>query len=433
MKPRSWIRWAALHGVPRAVLGVRAYRGDPFPLMLADLRRGTDPTPLVERIRAEGPLLRLPYASVTANHQICRSVLRDTRFNVTTQETVNLPAPIKRLIAMTDPKVANPVEPPSMVVVDPPEHTELRRSVAHTFTPRALEKLRDRIVEVTDELLDGLRSRRDADLIGDFAGQLPVAVIAEILGMPASMNPTILGWGNTAAALLDNGVSWSTFRAADASLREADIFLRAHVERLRADPGEDILSELVVHGGLTEREVLSTAILLMGAGFETTVNLIGNGIALLLEHEDQLALLRDDPTLWPNAISEILRFDSPVQMTARTANCDVEVAGHPLRAGQTIVLLIGAANHDPAVFADPERFDVSRPNAKDHLSFGSGIHACLGASLARMEGEYALRALFERFPDLRLSGKPTPNGLVTLHGFGRLPVALGSHVQPAAQ
>ncbi|PRC43038.1 cytochrome P450, partial [Mycobacterium sp. ITM-2017-0098] len=161
-----------------------------------------------------------------------------------------------------------------------------------------------------------------------------------------------------------------------------------------------------------------------GAGVETTVNLIGNGIAALLAHPEQLALLRDDPDLWPSAVEEILRYDSPVQMTARTARCDTVVAGIPVRKGAVIVLLLGGANRDPQVFDRPNEFDITRPNSRDHLAFASGIHVCLGAALARIEGATALRELFTRYPGLHLAAPAEPRGLVNLHGYRRLPTHL---------
>ena len=182
---------------------------------------------------------------------------------------------------------------------------------------------------------------------------------------------------------------------------------------------------MAADGALTDRELAANAALIVGAGFETTVNLIGNGIALLLRHPDQLALLRDDPGLWPGAIEEILRLDSPVQMTARTASCDAEIAGYRVARGDMVGLLLGGANRDPHVFSDPASFDVTRVNAREHLAFASGIHACLGAALARIEGLSALRALFEAFPDLRLTEPPHLRGLVNLRGFAALPAQLG--------
>jgi cytochrome P450 len=227
--------------------------------------------------------------------------------------------------------------------------------------------------------------------------------------------------------LLDIGIGWRTYRRAVDSLRGADRELRERFHQLRAgETGEHPFSRLAAHGTLTDREFTANAALLIGAGFETTVNLIGNGINLLLQHPDQLARLRNDPELWPSAVEEILRIDSPVQMTARTALCDVDMAGHRIAAGEMIALLLSGANRDPHVFADPNTFHITRPNARDHLAFASGIHACLGAALARIEGTTALRALFETFPDLQLTAPPQLRGLVNLRGFARLPAKLGT-------
>ena len=203
-----------------------------------------------------------------------------------------------------------------------------------------------------------------------------------------------------------------------------------HFEHIRRSPGQDILSALVATrdngDGLTEDELSSIAMLLLAAGFETTVNLIGNGVALLDAHPEQRALLAAEPDRWPGAVDEVLRHDSPVQRTGRVAHRDTEVAGERVRAGQFVVLLIGGANHDPAVFPDPQRFDVTRPNAGDHIAFSSGIHYCLGAGLARMEGEVGLRALYDRFPDLAPAGPPHRRPTRVLRGFDAMPVTLTS-------
>jgi cytochrome P450 len=231
---------------------------------------------------------------------------------------------------------------------------------------------------------------------------------------------------------LDIGIGWNTFRRAIEALREVDRFVADHVERLRdGDPGDNAFSRLAVGDDMTYRELAANAALLIGAGFETTVNLIGNGIVLLLEHPDQLAQLREDHELWPGAIEEILRFDSPVQMTVRTTNGDVDIAGQHIPAGEMVILLLGGANRDPRAFNHPDQFDITRPNVRDHLAFSSGMHVCLGAALARIEGTTALRALFERFPDLGLSAPPQPRGLVTLHGYQRLPTNLNKYTADA--
>ena len=422
-----WARWAAMHGVPRAFMAVQARRGDPLARLLASHGRSADRYPLMEEIRARGPLVRTPFVWVTVDHNICREVLRDKRFGVTAPSDMDLPRPLRSLISKTDPEVANPVEPPAMVIVDPPDHTRYRQLVAQSFTPRAIDTLSARVTDVTGELMDRLATTPHPDLIADFAAELPVAIIAEILGLPADSQQRMLGWGHSGTPLLDIGIGWKTYRRAIDGLRGLDAYLGAHFHQMRTGAAEDNpFSRMAADGTLTDRELIANAALLIGAGFETTVNLIGNGIVALLQHPEQLARLRDDPDLWPAAVEEILRFDSPVQMTARTPSCDVELAGHRVAAGDMVALLLGGANRDPHVFTGPAHFDITRPNSREHLAFASGIHACLGAALARIEGATALRALFETFPDLRLTTVPSRRGLVNLHGFSGLPVHLGS-------
>lgn len=428
MDLRLWARWAAMHGVVRAFTKVRGSRGDPLARLIAGHGRGIDPYPLMEQIRARGPLVRTPFTWVSVDHVVCREVLRDKRFGVTAPSTMDLPRPLRTLIARTDESVAaNPVEPPAMVVVDPPEHTRYRQAVAQSFTPRAIDALGSRVREVTDDLIERLGDTTHPDLIADFASRLPVAIIAEILDLPPDTHADMLEWGHSGAPLLDLGIGWRTYRSAIESLRGADRELRERFYQLRSgEAGDNPFSRLASHGTLTDHEFTANAALLIGAGFETTVNLIGNGIVVLLRHPDQLARLRADPELWPSAVEEILRIDSPVQMTARTAHCDLDIAGQRVAAGDMVALLLSGANRDPHVFADPERFDVARDNAREHLAFASGIHACLGAPLARIEGAIALRALFESFPDLELAGPPQPRGLVNLRGFSRMPANLGT-------
>ena len=201
-----------------------------------------------------------------------------------------------------------------------------------------------------------------------------------------------------------------------------------HFEHIRRHPGDNILSTLVhahsEEGRLSRDELTSIAMLLLAAGFETTVNLIGNGAALLTSHPGQLARLQADPALWPRAVDEVLRHDSPVQRTGRVAIRDTEVAGERMRAGSVVVIMLGGANRDPAVFTDPDVFDVTRPNAGEHIAFSSGIHYCLGAALARMEGEVGLRALFDRFPDLVPDGPPHRRPTRVLRGYDAMPVRL---------
>jgi cytochrome P450 len=323
-----------------------------------------------------------------------------------------------------------------MLAVDQPDHTRYRKLVSRAFTARAVGALRSRTEEIADDLLTGLAGRREADLMTDYASLLPATVIAEMLGAPVAMSRQFLAWGAEAARSLDAGLSLREFRRSERGLRALQRWMDGHFAHLRAHPGDNILSTLVhaqaAEGKLTRDELTATAMLLLAAGFETTVNLIGNGTALLIEHPEQHERLRAEPALWTNAVDEVLRFDSPVQRTGRVAQRDTEVAGVRVPAGQPVMTLLGGANRDPDVFDEPQRFDVARPNAGEHLAFSSGIHYCLGAGLARMEGEVGLRALFDRFPDLALAGTPHRRVTRVLRGYETMPVQLAATASQAS-
>ena len=266
------------------------------------------------------------------------------------------------------------------------------------------------------------------DLVEAYCSQLPVTVIAEILGVPLEERERVLRFGTAAAPSLDLGLGWRSFHAMESALAEFEDWLDRHLDAVRRNPGDDLLSELVAardeDGGLTDDELKATVGLVLAAGFETTVNLLGNGVALLHEHPDQLDRLRAQPDLWPTAVDEVLRHDPPVLLTGRVVTRDTEIAGVPVARGQMITTLLAGANRDPEVFADPHRFDVTRANAGDHVSFSSGRHYCLGAALARMEGEVGLRSLFERYPDLRLEPGARRRPTRILRGYATLPVTL---------
>lgn len=421
---RVWIRWLLLHGLPRFLLLLTARGGNPLGQMAIGPDRLLGSSSYLEQIRQRGRIPTISGARVTADYEVCRLILRDRRFSVVTPNHRALPKPIQWVMTKTDPELPNLTEPPSMLVTDPPDHTRYRRLVGQAFTPKAIAELRERVVEVTDDLLDNLQSKPRPDLIVDFCQQLPVAIIAEILGLPAEMHATLLKWGDSGAPLLERGLSWATYRHAIEDLAEVEQYFNQYLDRLTAAPGDDVLSMLVKGGELTRREQMANAALLLDAGFLTTVNMLGNGIALLTSHPDQLELLAAQPELWPRAVEEILRYDGPVRMTGRVASCEVDIADQRVKSGALILLSLAGANYDPAVFPDPERFDITRANAGDHLSFGSGMHGCLGATLARLEGTVALRALFERFPDLRLDGPPIPHPLRNLHAYRSMPAKL---------
>jgi cytochrome P450 len=389
-----------------------------------------DPYPAYELLRARGPISGNQLVSATVSHAVGNAVLRDEGFAA--GPTVVPEGFLARLAAASvDPEVISPGEPPSLLAIDAPEHTRIRLLVSRAFTPRAVAAYGERIRAIADELLDAIAAGPASfDLIESYAALLPVTVIAEIIGVPVSERARFLDWGSKAALSLDPGLTWREYRLAEGALRTAHGWLGQHIEGLRRDPGDDLLSRLVrvVDDGdrLTDAELRTTALLLLGAGFETTVKLIGNAVALLLTHPRQLDALRADPSGWDNAVEEVLRHDSPVQVTLRMARRHTEVAGIELPAHRALLIMLGGANRDPAVFDEPHRFDVTRPNAREHLSFSAGIHYCVGAQLARMEASIGLRALFDRFPGLGPDGSPVRGGTRVLRGYGRLPLRRGT-------
>jgi cytochrome P450 len=310
---------------------------------------------------------------------------------------------------------------------DPPDHTRLRSLVVRAFTPAAAERLRPTIARTADALLAGVAGRPGMDLIADFAFPLPVTVIAALLGVPLADRGQLRAWSTAIAAAIDLRHSEDVMARASAAAVALTGLLRPLLRERRRRPRADLLSALVAVEAqgdrLSEDELLAMAVLLLVAGHETTVNLIGNGVLALLRHPDQRARLAREPALLAPAIEELLRYDSPVQMTFRTTHAVLEVGGQRLGAGQHVGLLLGAANRDPAQFPAPDRLDIGRtPNR--HLAFGGGSHFCLGAGLARVEAQVAVATLLQRFPGLRLATEaPVWRPTITLRGLAALPVA----------
>jgi cytochrome P450 len=425
---RTVVRWGVRHALPAVFLDRAAHNGDPVGRLLRDADIRDRPYEVHEELRARGPLVRSGLGLVTTSHAVASDVLRSDRFGVGWDRSA-APRLIRWALRFGDELDASGVaEPPSMLVVDPPDHTRFRRLVSRAFTPRATAAFEPVVQRTADGLLDALERRTGpVDLVETYAAQLPVLVIADLLGVPGERREDFLRWGAAAAATLDPGLSFRRYVAAERALRAMHAFLREHFERLRRDPADDLVSRLVglpADEALTERELHATVMLLLGAGFETTVNLLGNAVVALDAHRDQWAALRAQPSGWDNAVEEVLRYDSPVQITGRTAKADAVVAGRDVRAGTRVTVLLGAANRDPEVFPEPARFDVTRANARDHVAFSAGIHYCVGAGLARLEGVVGLRTLAERFPELRVSGRPVRRELQTLRGFAHLPVTL---------
>jgi cytochrome P450 len=433
MQLRRGIRWVVRHGLVRRTVQRQMRAGDLGSRLMLDPVIREDPFPSYDQIRAQGPLVRSDLALLSAHHDVCLAVLRSPHFG---QARLDLLPGILQLGAKIGGRgVLGPIEPPSMLVADPPEHTRYRKLVTRVFSARAIAALRPRVEQIAEELLDDMTSAASGssvDLVTHYASLLPATVIAEILGAPVGMRRQFLDWGAGAALSLDIGLSYHDFRRSELDISALHRWMLGHFADIRRAPRDDVLSALVTahdqEDRLTSDELSSIAMLLLAAGFETTVHLLGNGAVLLMRHPDQLDLLRAQPQGWADAVEEILRYESPVQRTGRVAKQDTEVARRQVPAGSFIVLLLGGANRDPAVFPDPHRFDMRRANAAQNLAFSSGIHYCIGATLARLEGEIALRALFRRFPDLSLADTPRRRPTRVLRGYDTIPVQLHSHV-----
>jgi pimeloyl-[acyl-carrier protein] synthase len=323
------------------------------------------------------------------------------------------------------PDLAGEVLAKVLLFMDAPDHARVRGLVSKAFTPRAVEQLRPRIAELADELLTPLRDVGSFDVINDFAFPLPVTVICELLGVPAADRDLFRQQTREMAAVLDLDATPEQFgRAAGAALTFT-AYLVPMFEKRRRAPETDLISALVaaeeVGDQLGTDELLSTVLLLLIAGHETTMNLIGNGLLALLRHPTQLALLRTQPDLMPSAVEELLRYDSPVRRATRVALQDAVVDGQSVRPGERVIAMLDAANHDPTVFALPDTLDITR-DAHRHVTFGAGAHYCLGAALARAEAQIALDALIA-LPELELAvDEPQWRPLETLHALESLPV-----------
>jgi cytochrome P450 len=379
-----------------------------------------DPYPTYHRLRAEDPVHHSPLGFwVLTRYDDVIAALRDPRLAkeaIAAWVAARFGAPMPALGL-------------SMLDRDPPDHTRLRGLVSKAFTPRVVEGLRPHIQQIVDGLLDRAQDAGALDLIEGFAYPLPVIVICEMLGVPVADHERFKGWSLDIARGLDSVLlptdSDVPRRSMAARTALADYF-RELIARRRAAPRADLLSGLIAaeEAGdkLSENELLATCILLLIAGHETTVNLIGNGTLALLRHPDQLRLLRENPGLIGSAIEELLRFDGPVQRTARIPSEDVVIAGHTIARGEMVMPFIGAADRDPAQFPDPDRLDITRTDNR-HIAFGWGIHFCLGAPLARIEGQIAIGTLVRRLPKLALATEaPEFRQSLTLRGLASLPV-----------
>jgi cytochrome P450 len=384
-----------------------------------------DPYPSYHRMREVDPMHMTPLGFyVASRHADAALVLRDKRFG---KDFVG------RLIRRSGPEIMNEPIYRSMshwmLQQDPPDHTRLRGLVVSAFTARRVEDMRPRIKAIVDGLFDRVADKGKMDLVADFAYPLPVTVICDMLGIPKGDRAAFHNGARTSGRLLDPvPLTRAEIDEANAGNAASEIYFNNLFELRRREPGPDLTTQLVQaeQGGdkLTNEELTANIILLFGAGHETTVNLIGNGLLALFRNPDQLALLKANPSLIGNAIDELLRYDSSVQLTGRVALEDIEVGGITVPTGTPVLCLLGAANRDPAVYPEPDRLDITRQNVRP-MSFGGGIHFCLGAQLARIEAEVAILSLLERFPNLRLDDVANPQWRDTfvLRGLKALPAS----------
>ncbi len=379
-----------------------------------------DPYPTYAALRRLAPVARAADGVlVLSRYADCHALLRHPQLGHGDPDAV----PIPGLADWRDHTAVRQFRT-SLLNLDPPEHTRIRRLVSGVFTARRVAALRPQVEQLTAELVDGLGS--ETDFIGAFAFRLPIAVIGELLGVPRADQPPFQQLVRDWMFVLD-AYTPEILATADDAADQIRSYLADLTAERRRRPQDDLLSALVAAEAagerLSEDDVLTTAALLFSAGFETTTHLLGNGLVALIRSPDQLRLWRGEPDLAPRAVEELLRFDSPVQITGRQVLQDTEVAGVPVRAGERVIAYLGAANRDPDRFADPDRLDLTRADNAP-LSFGGGIHYCLGAPLARLEAQVALPALFTRFADIALAGPAERRNSLTLRGYLRLPITL---------
>ena len=390
-----------------------------------------DPYPFYDELRAEEPVHLSPIGSVVlSRYEDVVATLRSNDYSRDVEANGRMPSdPMmamrreRRRERLRDGRVAK-----TILNLDPPDHTRLRRLVSLAFTPSAIERLRPRIQRLVDDVLDRAAEQGEMELVDDLAFPVPFQVISDLLDMPTERADELRSWSQVLTAALEPATDEAGLNAADEAGAQMGHYILEVIDERRRKPGDDLLSALIAVEEAGDRmspaELLAFVTLLYVAGHETTVNLIGNGTLALLRHRDQMRRWQDDPTIGSRAVDELLRFDGPVHLTVRVPMVPVRFDDVEVEPGSTVMCLLGAANHDPSMFDDPHRLWLERPNASRHLAFSAGIHYCLGASLARLEAEVAIGTLIRRFPDLELTSEPSWRDRLTIRGVDRLSLSL---------
>lgn len=390
-----------------------------------------DPYPFYDRLRELDPVHVSPLGfTVLTRYEDVTRALRGSEFARDIE--AHVPAPVDPVRLRRRERFQRRLEEgrtaKSILNLDPPDHTRLRRLVTQAFTPSAIERLRPRVQQLVDDVLDRAAERGSIELNEELAFPVPFQVISDLLALPTDRTDEVRDWSQCLTASLEPTADEATLDASEAAAEAMSEYLRDVISHRRQHLGDDLLSALlqVEEQGdrLSTVELQTFVLLLYVAGHETTVNLIGNGTLALLRHRDELRRWANDPSLDAQAIDELLRYDGPVQQTVRVPLQPVRFGDVEVAPNTMVMTVLGAANHDPAVFDDPHTLRLDRPNARNHVAFAAGIHYCLGASLAKLEGQVAIGSLIRRFPDVELAGEPRWRDRLTIRGVDHLPLSV---------
>ena len=384
-----------------------------------------NPYPFYDILREKAPVYLSPLQTIVlSRYEDVAVTLRSNDFSRDIEKNANEPTSAMQ----TRKRERSREGTKSILNLDPPDHTRLRRLVSLAFTPSAIERLRPRVQQLVDDALDVAAERGTMELIDELAFPVPFQVISDLLAMPTERSAELREWSQHLTASLEPTANDDDLDRAEAAIAQFGPYLVEIIEQRRKNLGDDLLSALILAEESGDRmstdELLTFVLLLYVAGHETTVNLIGNGTLALLRNPDQLARWRNDPSLDSTAVDELLRFDGPVQLTVRVPIVPVHYGDVTVEPGTLVMTLLGAANHDPAMFEDPHALNFDRTNSNRHLAFAAGVHYCLGSSLAKLEAQVAISTVIRRFPNLALAGEPGWRDRLTIRGVDRLPLSL---------